>query len=217
MTDTPDPGLFEVMSTCRAMRRLEPDPVPDELVNRLITAANYAPSGRNMQRARWIVVRGADRKRRLADLNRRASEAAARREASEADGLPHHDRDRRRRMYAAVVWQAEHMHEAPVLVVPCCVLDTPDQDPNRYAGSIWPGIQNLLLAARASGLGATPTTWALQYRDEVHDVLELPARVSAQALIPIGFPVGRFGPVTRLPVDEVMMAEHWRGDVPGHL
>jgi nitroreductase len=112
-------------------------------------------------------------------------------------------------MWDAVLWQSEHMHEAPVIVVACCVMDDPDQDPGRYASSIWPGIQNLLLAARAEGLGAAPTTYALNYRDELEALLELPADVRAQAVIPIGYPLGSFGPVRRRPVDEVMMVDRW--------
>ena len=204
-----EPGIFEVMTTCRAMRRLKPDPVPEELLMKLIAAASCAPSGRNLQRARWIIVRDEEQKRRIAELNRRASEATARAKAAGADSLPHHDAERQRRMYEAVLWQSLHMHEAPALLVACCVLDDPDQDPNRYASSIWPGVQNLLLAARALELGATLTTWVLEYRDELERALELPADVVAMGLIPVGYPTGRFGPVVRRPPEEIAMFERW--------
>ena len=194
--------LFGVMSTCRAMRRLTTEPVPDELVRRLIAAAGAAPSGRNLQRARWIVVRDAEQRRRIGALNRLASldHATAERDASTGA---------RRRMWEAVLWQTEHMHEAPVIVVAVCVMDDPDQDPGRYASSIWPGVQNLLLAARTLGLGATPTTYALAHRDELEAVLALPAHVRAQAVIPIGWPMGTFGPVTRLPLDQILIPDRW--------
>jgi len=205
----PEPGLFEIMSSCRAMRRLKPDPVPETLIRRLIEAANLASSGRNMQRARWIVVRDADQKRRIAELNRRASEASVRELAESAEALPHFEQAKRRRMYQAVLWQTEHMHEAPVLLVPCAVLDEPTQDPNRFGSSIWPGVQNLLLTARALGLGATPTTYALQFRKELEAALGLPTHVVAQGVIPVGYPMGRFGPVSRRPVDEIMMYDRW--------
>ena len=201
--------LFEVMSTCRAIRRLRNDPVPDALVHRLIEAANYAPSGRNLQRARWIVVRDPEQRRRIADLNKLASveHATAARDA-ERD-LPHDDRVQRQRMWDAVLWQSEHMHEAPVIVVACCIMDDADQDPGRYASSIWPGVQNLLLAARAHELGAAPTTYALNFRDELEAALELPAHVRAMAVIPIGYPLGEFGPVRRRTIAEVMMLDRW--------
>jgi nitroreductase len=156
------PALFAVLSTSRAMRRLRPDPVPDALVRRLIGAANCAPSGRNLQRARWIVVSDAGQRRRIGELNRRASLDHATAERDAATDLPHHDREKRQRMWDAVLWQADHLHEAPVIVVACCIMDDAAQDPGRYASSIWPGVQNLLLAARArqvSGRCPRRTRW----------------------------------------------------------
>ena len=184
------------------MRRLRPDPVADRDVRRLIEAANFAPSGRNLQRARWIVVRDAAQRRRIADINRQASLDHATAERDAASGA-------RQRMWDAVLWQTEHMHEAPVIIVACCVMDDVEQDPGRYASSIWPAVQNLLLAARALELGATPTTYALEFRDELERVLDLAPHVRAQAVIPIGHPAGRFGPVTRQPVETVMMIDRW--------
>lgn len=195
-------AVTTVMSTCRAMRRLRPDPVAADDIRQLIEAANYAPSGRNLQRARWIVVRDAEQRRRIADINRRASLDHATTERDAASGA-------RQRMWDAVLWQTEHMHEAPVIVVACCVMDDVEQDPGRYASSIWPGVQNLLLAARTLELGATPTTYALAFRDDLERVLELPPHVRAQAVIPIGHPAGRFGPVSRQPVETVMMTDRW--------
>jgi nitroreductase len=191
------------------MRRLRSDPVPDELLLRLVDAANQAPSGRNVQRARWIIVRADGQKRRISELNRRASEATARHEAEHAGALGHQEAERRRQMWRAVLWQTEHLHEVPAILVSCAVLDHADDDPNRYAGSIWPGIQNLLLAARALGLGAVPTTYALQFRDELHEALGIPSGVAVQALIPVGYPAGRFGPVSRRPTREITMFDRW--------
>ena len=207
-------GLFEAMYSCRAMRRLHPDPVPEAQLLRLVDAANQAPSGRNFQRGRWIIVRNDQQKQRVAELNRRASEEAAREQAGHAEPLLHHGVEKRRRMWEAVLWQSEHMHEAPAIIVACAVLDHAGQDPNRYASSIWPGIQNLLLAARARGLGAVPTTYALRFRDELDEVLGLPGDVAAQAIIPVGFPIGNFGPVTRRPAHEITMFDRWDGPHP---
>jgi len=202
------------MSTCRAVRRLRPEPVPDAVVRRLVEAAGYAPSGRNLQRARWIVVRDPAQRRRIGDLNRRASLDHATAERDAGRELPHHERESRRGMWDAVLWQAEHMHEAPVIIVACCIMDDAEQDPGRYASSVWPGVQNLLLGARAMGLGAVPTTYALAFRDELEAVLELPGHVHAQAIIPIGFPLGRFGPVRRPPVGQIMMRDRWSNESP---
>ncbi|MGZ4725825.1 MAG: nitroreductase family protein, partial [Ilumatobacteraceae bacterium] len=215
MTD--EIGLFEAIYSCRAMRRLHPDPVPEALLVRLIDAANQAPSGRNLQRGRWIIVRDDQQKQRVAELNRRASEQAARAQAEHGEPLAHHDVEKRRRMWGAVLWQSEHLHEVPAIIVACAVLDHPGQDPSRYASSIWPGIQNLLLAARALGLGAVPTTYALRFRDELHEVLGIPNDVAAQAIIPVGFPIGNFGPVTRRPVHEITTFDRWDGPHPAVL
>ena len=209
-----DAVLFEIMSTCRAMRRLSPEPVSDVVLRRLVEAASYAPSGRNLQRARWIIVRSAEQKAAIAALNRRASEQSVRRHIEATEEVAHDDPEQRRRMWESVLWQTEHMHEAPVLIVACCILDDPEQDPYRYGSSVWPGIQNLLLAARANGLGAVPTTFALEYGAELGAVLRLPPRVCVQAIIPVGHPTGRFGPVRRLPLGEILMDEHWDGPVP---
>ena len=187
--------------------------MPDEMLRRLVECASYAPSGRNLQRGRWIVVRDRTLRRRIADLHRRASENMARTRVAHPTDLPHHDADRQRRMWNAVLWQSEHLHEVPVLMVACGILDDPDQDPNRYASTIWPGVQNLLLAARAMGLGATPTTFVMQHRAEFKALLELPPRVATYALIPVGFPVGKFGPLSRLPVEQLLHLDWWTGPV----
>src|SRR5690349_6353510 len=98
------------MATCRAIRRLRTDPVADAIVNRLIEAANYAPSGRNLQRARWIVVRDPEQRRRIGELNKLASVAHATAARADEGDLPHDDREQRQRMWDAVLWQSDHMH-----------------------------------------------------------------------------------------------------------
>ena len=135
-------------------------------------------------------------------------------------------------MWDAVLWQAEHMHESPVIIVACCIMDDAEQDPGRYASSIWPGVQNLLLAARASGLGAVPTTYALAFRDELEAVLELPeacprpggdpGRVPAGALRAGAAAPGRRGPdvrrrLVRLDRETAVDGQHDTGDVTGLL
>ena len=205
-------GIFELMYSCRAMRRLRTDPVPEELLIKLIDAANQAPSGSNRQGARWIVVRDAEQRRRLAELNRRAVQAYIGPQSGRPTALPHQPAEKRARMLKAVLWQAEHMHEIPALIIACFEFDEPVSRgaAARASGSIWPGIQNLLLAARAVGLGAAPTTLALADRDAAKHVLGLPEQVEAFCLIPVGYPMGNFGPVTRLPVMETLHWDRWQ-------
>ena len=204
-------GIFEVMYSCRAMRRLKPDPVPEELLVRLIDAANQAPSGSNRQGARWIVVRDPEQRKQLADLNRAAVKAYIGPQSGRPAALPHQATEKRQRMLEAVLWQAEHMHEIPALVIACYEFDEPVSGGSaaRAGGSIWPAVQNLLLAARALGLGAAPTTLGLLDRNAARQVLALPDAVEAFCLIPVGYPMGNFGPVTRLPVEQTLRWDRW--------
>jgi nitroreductase len=206
-----EPGLFEVLYTCRAMRRLKPDPVSRELLLKLIDAANQAPSGSNMQSARWIVVQDPAQRAKLAELNRKGVEAYVSPQANQPTALPHQSAQKRQRMLDAVLWQKDHMHEIPALIVACYEFPTKvsGADAARAGGSVWPGVQNLLLAARALGLGAAPTTLGLMDRAAVADALGLPDTVAAFCLIPVGWPLGKFGPLTRLPVEETVRWDRW--------
>jgi len=205
------PDLFDVMYNCRAMRRLDSKPVPEELLLKLIEAANQAPSGSNMQRARWIVVRDDEQRKRLAALNKTAVEAYVGPQSGRAGSLPHQSAEKRQRMLDSVLWQAEHMQEIPALVIACFEFDepVPAGQAARAGSSLWPGVQNLLLAARALGLGAALTTLGLSDREASRKVLGLPDNIEAFGLIPIGYPLGNFGPVTRLPVADTMRWDQW--------
>lgn len=197
--------LFDIMWSCRAMRRLEMKEVPEELLRKLIEAANQAPSGSNAQMARWVVVRDPAQKQKLADLNRKYGEPYI------APSVENPASEKQRRMLDAVVWQMDNMHAVPALIVACFDYEekVDGEAVYRKAGSVWPGVQNLLLAARALGLGAAPTTLALRDQDEVRAALDLPDTFAALCMIPVGYPVGNFGPVTRRPLDEVMRFDRW--------
>ena len=203
--------LFEVMYHCRAMRRLDTKPVPKDLLVKLIDAANQAPSGSNQQRARWIVVTDADQKQRLAELNKTAVDAYVGPQSGRPAALPHQDADKRQRMLASVMWQAEHLQDVPALVIACYQFEAPVKAAEAYraGGSVWPGIQNLLLAARALGLGAAPTTLGLSDRPAAKEVLGLSDDMEAFCLIPVGYPLGKFGPVTRLPAEQTLRWDRW--------
>lgn len=198
-------SLTETMYHCRAMRRLKTDPVPEPLLVKLIDAANQAPSGSNSQRARWVVVRDPAQKQKLADLNRKFAEPYIR------PSLENPSSDAQARMLSAVVWQMDHMHEIPALIVACFDYQERVEGLGVYrsAGSVWPGIQNLLLTARALGLGAAPTTLALRDQDAVREALHLPETFAALCMIPVGYPLGKFGPVRRRPVEEIMRFDSW--------
>ena len=204
-------GIFDTIYNCRAMRRLDTKEVPEALLTELINAANQAPSGSNSQGARWIVVRDTKVKQRLAELNREGVETYLAPLIDNPGSLSHQSGDKRRRMVDAVVWQKEHMHEIPALIIACMEFGAPATNDMiaRGNGSIWPGIQNLLLAARALCLGAAPTTLALNDRQAVAEALNLPDSMAAYALIPVGYPLGKFGPVTRKPLEEILRFDTW--------
>lgn len=204
-------GIFEVMFNCRAMRRLSGEPVPEEHLLKLVEAAGQAATGGNTQRNRWIIVRDPDQKKKLADLNRVASEEFVRDRIERGESLPHHDAQRRKRMLESVLWLAHHMHEIHALFVACYQFDAKptETDMARAQSSLWPGVQNLLLSARALGLGAVLTSYSLSDREAFAKVLALPEDMGAFALIPVGYPMGKFGPVTRLPVAQVMRFDGW--------
>jgi nitroreductase len=204
--------LFDVMYHCRAMRRLKPDPVPEDLLVKLIDAADQAPSGSNTQPARWVVVRDAEQRRRIAELNLAAVQMYLQQRQTRPV-LAHQDERRQARIGDAVQWQAEHLQEIPALVFACVELGASRGDSFlaglSAGGSIWPSVQNLLLAARALGLGAAPTTIVFRDRAAVKQVLALPEAIEPVCMIPVGYPMGRFGPVTRQPARDVMRWDRW--------
>src|SRR5438477_6530670 len=109
-------------------------------------------------------------------------------------------------MLAAAEYLANHIHEAPVWIVPCLEGATP----TRTSGSsVYPAVQNMLLAARALGLGTTLTTLYLQFEKEAEAALGLPLGVHSYALLPIGYPMGRFGPVRRVALADLVYGDRW--------
>jgi nitroreductase len=200
--------LEEAISTQRAIRRVKADPVDDDLVLHLIELALKAPTGGNAQNWEFIMVKDAQVKARLAALNRQAWRIY--REISRRRAMPQADKSTLR-MLEAADWLAEHLQEAPVLVVACLKGLIPPWPPfattSLYA-SIFPSVQNLLLAARAAGLGAL-TTLPLWSRFLARRALGLPWNVTPCAVVPLGWPIGRYGPTRRRPVDEVVSLDRY--------
>jgi nitroreductase len=194
--------LSEAMQTQRAIRRLKPDPVDDELVLRLIDLALRAPTASNAQSWEFIVVRDPKIKKGLARLNRQAWGLGRRLAWQTSQRNP-----RRRKIYDAVQWQADHFEEVPVIVVACLkglYIPFLHISAASYFGSIFPSVQNLLLAARAVNLGAALTTIPLWNLISVRRILGLPWKVTPCAVIPLGWPLGHYGPTTRKAVHEVV-------------
>jgi nitroreductase len=198
--------LFEIIRTTRSMRRLKPDPVPNELIRKILEAGTCAPSGGNMQRWCFLVIRDAVIKRTVGAYYKRAWDEQVAPRYRSGEPAPGTSRERFLRLLDAAEHLAAHIHEAPVWIVPCLKGGTP----TRTSGSsIYPAVQNMLLAARALGLGATLTTLYLQFEQEAEAALGLPPGVHSYALLPIGYPVGRFGPVRRVPLADVVFENRW--------
>jgi nitroreductase len=201
-----DPGLFEIMRTTRSMRRLKPDPVPDALIRQVLEAGTYAANGGNMQGWRFLLIRDPAIKQAVAAFYKRAWDEIVgpryRATAPAAGTSP----ERHARMLASAEHLAHHLHEAPVWIVPCLSGATP----TRTSGaSVYPAVQNMLLAARALGLGATLTTLYLQFEQDAEAAMGLPPDVHSYAILPIGYPLGRFGPVRRGALSDVVYEDRW--------
>ena len=194
----PELSLFDAMYNCRAMRRLSSEVVPEEQLLRLIESAEQAASGGNTQRRRWIIVRDAERKASLAALNRAVSEELVRSRIDRGEALPHHGKEKRGRMLKSVLWLAENSGRVSTrssLRVTSLMHRPRRKTGARVQSSVFPAVQNLLLAARGLGLGAVLTTYALNRYDEFVKVINLPENFAAYALIPVGYPLrGNLGP-----------------------
>lgn len=233
----PDAPILDVMATMRAMRRLRPDPVPDDVLEAVVRAATWAPSGSDAQHYAFVVV--TDRAA-MAELGVLWRDVLTTYTALMGRVVPGADDERHARMADALRYQAEHFDETPALVAACyrrsgpgigAVLDVRgnvalarELGPTRLrklaagaraasglaeASSIYPAVQNLLLAARAHGLGATLTIWHLFREADFRRVLGVPDDHGIYALVPMGYPVGRFGPVRRRPVGDVLHWQRW--------
>jgi nitroreductase len=200
--------LFDIIHNMRAMRRLKPDPVPDALINKILKAGACAPNGGNTQRWRFLVIKDAKIKKAVQTWYKRAfDEVVGPRYATSAPP-PGVTKERYQRQHAAVEYLTDHFHEAPVWIVAC--LEEGTAAPTRFSGaSIYPAVQNMLLAARALGLGATLTTRHLLFEKETEAALGLPRGVHSYAILPIGYPMGRFGPVGRGPLADVVYEDRW--------
>jgi nitroreductase len=199
--------LEEAIETQRSIRRLKPDPVDDELVIRLIELALKAPTGGNQQNWEFVVVKDRAVKERLGRLNR-----AAWRIYGGFGRVAMRDRPAMLRILDAVDWQAQHFAEIPVVVVACLRgmrLPFPPLAASSYYGSIYPSVQNLLLAARAAGLGAGVITLPLWSTWLARRALGLPWNVTPCAVVPLGWPRGRYGPTTRRPAGDVIHVDRY--------
>jgi nitroreductase len=206
--------MYEGIVTTRAIRRFTDEPVTDEEVVTCIRAAVQGPSGGNIQPWQFLVVTDPEVKADLGDIYRRAY---ARYEAALLPLVPRfqreEDQDSWDRTLAASRHLAGHLADASVLVLalmPAISMTLTDDDGDLDVGtpfaSVYPAVQNLMLAARSMGIGSALTTVYRIYQDEVRALLGIPEQHEVVALVPIGHPAGRFGVARRRPAEAIT---HW--------
>jgi nitroreductase len=199
---------LEMLTTTRAVRRrLDLDrAVPRDLIRRCIEIATQAPSGRNLQRWRWVVVDDAQHRAQLADLWR-AGYGQPRAETFEPGGM--------KRIMTSTDHLSTVLDRVPMMVVPC-LLDRPPRDGTAqelsdFYGSGLPAVWSFMLAARTFGLGTAFTTVHLAREKEAAELLGIPDTVTQLCLLPVAFTKGAIlKPAERRPVDEIMYWNAWR-------
>lgn len=209
----PNPPFFDLVGNMRAMRRLKSDPIPLNLLRKVLDAGIKAPSGMNTQPWAFLVIREPDAKRWFADHYTAAIESRFGGVIKNREG----DNSTRARQLRALRYQMDHMHEFPVLLIVCGLRDWPFRVPESQRvglappnyGAIYPCVQNILLACRALGLGAALTTMHQVFEDELHERFEIPIEYGVVVTIPIGYPLGKFGPVRRKPAENVTYFDRW--------
>ena len=197
--------VFEAIATTRSMRRLDPTrAVADADILKIVEAATKAPSGGNRQPVRWLVVRDADKRRQLGEIYKDCFAVYQQSYAEDTNPSPALAKVRRSAGHLA-----EHMGDAPVIVIPCSKGGVGRAEP-----SVFPAVQNLFLAARALGLGTTLTTVHRLREADVRALLGIPDAYTTWAMIPVGYPTGRWGEAVRRPVGEVTYWDTWKGEAP---
>ena len=224
MTAKPEIGVLEAIHSTRAIRRFRPDPIPEDVLWTILDAAIRGPTGANRQHWGWIVVREPEAKRRIAVWFRQEFDQTYGR-VDESTLTPtgriqsgaytvseeiDHGLDARN--YRAVKHLAHHLAEAPAIVFPVMYggpgSRRAGRNPRRAGASIYGAVQNMLLAARAHGVGSVLTGWAVDM-PELHELLGLPEGWEPMALVPMGYPAVPFSQPQRRPVEQVAHWERW--------
>lgn len=199
--------VFEAMQTCRAIRYLKPDPVDEQLIEQVITAATWAPSPGNSQGRDFVVVTDAAKKQTIGDAV--ATVMSDRVAAMDRPDKTH------RLMLDGTGHLVNTLKSCPVLIFVCGKAVYPYESPRDSFvwSSIYPAAQNLIVAARALGLGTVFTTFQGTAEPVIRDTLGIPDEVHIGCMIPMGWPDANFGPVKRQGYDKVVHRDGWQGEL----
>ncbi len=193
--DRLDITLGDAIFSLRAIRRIKPDPIPDVDLQAILDAARQAPNGANRQPWHFVVLQDAETRMRFGELYKVAWWAKRNDEGFfKPEDIPDH--------YKMAMALADKIGNVPAIVLVCTTAPGGRE-------SVIPATQNLLLAARALGVGGTITSLHANVEDDVQKLIGLPDGASVVYCIPLGYPEGRFGPVTRKPLDECVAGARW--------
>jgi nitroreductase len=218
MTTSPSAdGLYALLSTTRSIRRISDAPVSEEILLRIMQAAVWAPSGGNRQPWRIIAVRDRLIKEKIGRLYATEWEQYVEYNVAKFEGHPPAVVEQVREAYSGGTRLAETLAEVPVLAMfihdPSALYVT-DADLGRHpvvgGASLYPAVQNFLLAARAEGLGGVLTTLVCNRETELRDILKFPTGWGVHAMVPLGYPKGNHGPITRASVEEMTSIDQWK-------
>ena len=199
--------LYDVMSTLRAVRKLRPDPIPDDVLERVLQAACWAPTGGNTQPWRVVVVTDDEGRAALQSIYGPEWERYSAGFMQMMANLPADELAKWERVKAAGDHLADNLHTAPAILVFCAnpaMMAITDAGLDRISmvggGSVYPAVQNAMLACVEEGLGCTLTTLHCLREDDVKAAIGVPPEWATVAMVPIGYPVGKgHGPITRQP------------------
>jgi len=196
--------VFEAMETCRAMRYFKPDPIPEDAIRKVIHAATRASNPGNSQGWEFVVLRDAEGKARIGSALRETMHPII-------DAMAADDPGDRKNMYSGVKHLMDTFERVPVYVFVCGRVVYPPQSPMKemVPAALYPASQNLIVAARALGIGTTFTTFHLTVEPVVREVLQLPEDLILGVMIAMGWPERSFGPVKRKPIDAVLHWDRW--------
>lgn len=196
--------------TTRAIRRYRDEPIPDEILRDILFAATRAPSGSNRQPFRFVVLTNSAKAREAKRLIQKGAQAvwASKRKIDQYDQRSGAEENSpKARLAHTMDHYVENFEKVPALVLPCLVRY---RDPSPMEGaSVYPAVQNLLLAARALGYGGVITGFHGMVDNELKTLLGIPEEVFISCTVTLGKPIGNHGPVRRRPMSELVYGDTW--------
>lgn len=209
--------LQALMQTQRAVRRLRSDPLPMDVLSRILQAGAWAPSGGNVQPWRMVVVQDPVVRKGIGDLYRPQWGKYAAGSRKQLERLEGETKAKQARMLEAADHLGDHLGDAPVILVFCFnpnLMAITDADLGRASvvggGSVYPAVQNIMLAARAEGVGCVLTTLLCFEEAAMRQLLDIPDDWFTCGVVPLGYPErGGYGPTSRRPVGKLAFGDRW--------